>query len=381
MKYTRRELGQMTLGATAAGVLARSTPLAAADLAAPAQAVAKSSLINGVQVGLIVPYSFGQDASDAVTILDYLVQLGISAVEMQDCPAEQFAGRPAGGRGGGGGGGGGRGPGGPPAPGTPPTVGGVALQTPPPPPTGAAQTGAPPPAGAGDQGGRGRGRAMTPEEQAAQQAQADTLRKWRLGVSMDRYKWLRNMYNSAGVKIYAFKLGLNMNMTDEEYDYVFNVAEALGANHVTMELPASVDLLKRIGAFAEKRKIYAAYHTHTQGSMTAFDAAFAASKANMSNIDVGHYVAGTGESPIPFFTKFHDRISSFHMKDRKTPANGAANMPWGQGDTPLAELMQLVKKNKWRMPATIELEYPVPAGSTRALEIGKCLEYCKKALA
>jgi sugar phosphate isomerase/epimerase len=380
MKYTRRELGQITLGATAAGVLARSTSLGAGDLATPAQAVAKSSLINGVQVGLIVPYSFGQDASDAVTILDYLVQLGISAVEMQDSPAEQFAGRPAGGRGGGGGGGG-RGPGGPPAAGAPPTIGGVVAQTPP--PAGAAQT-TPPPAGApGDQGrrGGGGGRAMTPEEQAAQQAQADTLRKWRLGVSMDRYKWLRNMYNSAGVKIYAFKLGLSMNMTDEEYDYVFNVAEALGANHVTMELPTNVELLKRIGAFAEKRKIYAAYHTHTQGSMTAFDAAFAASKANLSNIDVGHYVAGTGESPIPFFNKFHDRVASFHMKDRKTPANGAANVPWGQGDTPLAELLQLVKKNKWRMPATIELEYPVPAGSTRAQEIGKCLDYCKKALA
>ena len=364
MKITRRELGHLTFGATAAGVLGRSLPLSGhtPHLMAPEQAVAKSSLINGVQVGLIVPYSFGQDASDAVTILDYLVKLGISAVEMQDGPAEQFAGRPAGGRGGGG-----RGA----APAAATTT------APPPPPT------APPPASAADQGARGggRGRAMTPEEQAAQQAQADTLRKWRLSVSMDRYKWLRNMYQSAGVKIYAFKLGLNMNMTDEEYDYVFNVAEALGADHVTMELPTNADLLKRIGAFAEKRKIYAAYHTHTQGSMTAFDQAFAISKANMSNVDVGHYVAGTGESPIPFFLKFHDRIASYHMKDRKTPANGGANVPWGQGNTPLAELLQLHRKNRWRMPATIELEYPVPEGSSRSAEIGKCLEYCRKALA
>src|SRR5436190_3427826 len=52
---------------------------------------------------------------------------------------------------------------------------------------------------------------------------------------------------------------------------VFNVAEALGCTHTTLELTDDVAQLKRIGAFAEKRKIYAAYHTHTQGSMTAFD--------------------------------------------------------------------------------------------------------------
>ena len=61
--------------------------------------------------------------------------------------------------------------------------------------------------------------------------------------------------------------------------------------------------------------------------MTAFDQAFAVSKANMANIDLGHYVAGTGESPIPFLRKFHDRIASFHLKDRQTPAHGAGNLP------------------------------------------------------
>jgi len=73
---------------------------------------------------------------------------------------------------------------------------------------------------------------------------------------------------------------------------VFNVAEALGCTHTTLELPEDVAQLQRVGAFAEKRKVFAAYHTHLQGSMTAFDQAFAASKANMANIDLGHYVAG-----------------------------------------------------------------------------------------
>jgi sugar phosphate isomerase/epimerase len=197
---------------------------------------------------------------------------------------------------------------------------------------------------------------------------------------MDRFKALRKMYNDAGVSIYAWKV-LNPNMSDEEFEYVFNVAEALGCTHTTLELPTEVAQLKRIGAFAEKRKIYAAYHTHTQATMTAFDQAFAVSKGNMANIDLGHYVAGTGESPIPFLRKFHDRISSVHLKDRQTPAHGAGNLPWGTGDTPLKEILQVMKKERYTFPASIELEYEIPQGSDAVKEVAKCLDYCKAALA
>jgi hypothetical protein len=55
-------------------------------------------------------------------------------------------------------------------------------------------------------------------------------------------------------------------------------------------------------------------------------------------------------------------------------------VPWGQGDTPIKEVLLLMKEKKYKFPATIELEYPVPEGSTRVAEIGKCLQYCKDAL-
>jgi sugar phosphate isomerase/epimerase len=196
---------------------------------------------------------------------------------------------------------------------------------------------------------------------------------------MDRFKALRKMYNDAGVTIYAWKV-LNPNMSDEEFEYVFNVAETLGCTHTTLELPTEVAQLKRIGDFAGKRKIYAAYHTHTQATMTSFDQAFAVSKGNMSNIDLGHYVAGTGESPIPFLRKYHDRISSVHLKDRTTPAHGAGNVPWGTGDTPIKEILQLMKNEKYTFPASIELEYPVPEGSDAVKEVVKCLEFCRRVL-
>jgi len=186
------------------------------------------------------------------------------------------------------------------------------------------------------------------------------------------------MFNEAGVGIYAWKQ-LSPDMSDAEMEYVFNVAEALGCTHTTLELVDDVAQLKRIGALAEKKKIYAAYHTHLQGSITAFNQAFAVSKANMANVDLGHYVAAGGD-PIAFLTKFHDRIASFHLKDRQTPAHGAGNVAWGTGDTPIREILQLVRKNRWTMPAAIELEYDVPPGSNAVTEVVRCVQYCKEAL-
>ncbi len=195
---------------------------------------------------------------------------------------------------------------------------------------------------------------------------------------MDRFKALRKMFNDAGVTIYAWKQ-LSPNMSDAEMEYVFNVAEALGCTHTTLELIDEPEPLRRIGQFAEKKKIYAAYHTHLQGSMTAFDQAFAVSKGNMANVDLGHFVAAGGD-PIAFIKKFNGRISSVHLKDRTTPANGQGNLPWGTGDTPLKEILLTMKRDRHTYPAAIELEYEVPSGSDAVKETAKCLDFCKAAL-
>jgi sugar phosphate isomerase/epimerase len=225
---------------------------------------------------------------------------------------------------------------------------------------------------------------MTAEQaaaRAAQQEAAAQLKAWRTSVSMDPFKKLRKMYNDAGVSIYAWKQ-LSPNMSDEEFEYVFNVAEALGCTHTTLELPNDDAQLKRIGDFAMKKKIYAAYHTHAQGGMQIFDKAFAISKGNMANVDLGHWTAGgnVGGTPMDFLTRFHDRTASFHLKDRTTPEHCALNLPWGTGETPIKEILQLVKKNKWKIPASVEMEYAVPEGSDPVKEVRKCVEYCRAAL-
>ena len=351
MDLTRRDLAKVALAAIPAARL----------LAKP------NSKFDGVQVGTIT-YSYRSmpGANDAVALLQYIVDSGISAIELMGPAAEIYAGSPAAsGRGGGGGNRGGgqaAGPGGAP---------------------GQAVAGAP--GAAGGAGGPGQGRGgrapLTPEQQAAQASRAEELKKWRLSVSMDKYKALRKMYNDAGVSIYAVKIEPQPAMSDEEYDYIFNVADALGSSHVTLELSNNAEFTTRIGEFAAKRKLMVAYHAHTQATIDAWDAVLAQSKGNAINLDCGHYVAGTSESPIPAILKHHDRIASMHLKDRKKASNGAANLPWGQGETPIKEILMLMREKKYKFPAAIELEYQIPEGSDAVVETSKCVQFCKNALA
>jgi sugar phosphate isomerase/epimerase len=206
---------------------------------------------------------------------------------------------------------------------------------------------------------------------------------------MDKYKAFRKMYEAAGVKIYCFKLPPTMAMSDAEYEYIWNVAATLGANHITMELPTDDKLLQRVADFAAKRKLRIAFHTHGQGGASGFDKVLAASKYTALNFDVGHYFGVNGESPVPLMEKYHARIASLHLKDRKGPGPvpaaggqrpGGANMPWGQGGTPLTEILQVMKKKKYKFPASIEYEYNTPEGSSVVAEVKKCVEYCRKAL-
>jgi hypothetical protein len=363
MIYSRRDFGKIAIG----GVPLATLALAGKNLFA---AEKPNSKINGVQIGVITgSYRSMPDQSVEAT-LQYVLDSGINAIEMLEAPVDAYAQRrtgftpPAvGGRGTGGAGAGAAAP--------------AAMSVPPGSWNGHACPAVRVPSGGG--GGRG---AATPEQLAA----AAALRERQQGLSMDIFKDLRKMYNDAGVTLYAVK-NLNVNGTDEDLDFQFTVGKTLGATHLTAELPApsptSVATLKRVGDMALKHGMFAAYHTHLQGSMTVFDEAFAASKGNQSNVDLGHFVAGgdKGGTPLDFMNKFHDRVASFHLKDRTLPEHCSLNLEWGKGETPVKEILQLVEKNRWPVPATIEVEYAIPADSDAVKEVRKCLAFCKAALA
>ncbi|MCZ8134388.1 MAG: sugar phosphate isomerase/epimerase, partial [Algoriphagus sp.] len=233
-----------------------------------------------------------------------------------------------------------------------------------------------------------RGETLTEDEkkeladlQAQSAAYTKVVAEWRANADMKKFEQVRKMYKDAGVTIYAFKPNaFGTNNSDLEVAYGMRAAKALGASHVTLEHPSNDEQTLRLGKLGEQNGMSVGYHGHEQETFTFWDTALAQSPKNGLNLDAGHYIAAGHSDLIPLIEKHHSRILSMHTKDRQTPANGKGNLAWGTGNTPIGDILKLMQKNKYKFPATIELEYQVPQGSDAVKEVQKCLEFCRKAL-
>jgi len=209
----------------------------------------------------------------------------------------------------------------------------------------------------------------------------EVLKKWRSSVSMDVFKKIRKMFEKEGVKIHILKLG-SPEWSDEEIDYAFNVCKALGAVGITTEI--SEKAAKRMEPFAEKHKLYVIFHNHYQPGNPefSFDKILAYGPMLMLNLDTGHYFGSTGLNPCDIIERLHDRIISIHIKDKTGPNSEPSNTnkSFGEGETPVVEILNLVRKNNWPIYCDIELEYVIPDSSDAVKEVSKCVDYCRKAL-
>jgi sugar phosphate isomerase/epimerase len=319
MLYTRRELGKLALATIPAAGLA-TRPLAAFG----AFAAKPDSKVNGVQIGLNVPYDFGNNLMSGDDVLDGCIKLGVSAVELRSQPVELFMGVPP------------------------------ALFS-------APQPGAP------------------PLDPAARKTAAVDLQKWRAAAPLSKARDFRKKYEDAGVLIQILKFDNILNFNDQVLDYAFELAKAVGAGAISCELPVDqVEASRRLGQFADKHKIMIGFHGHSTMTPAIWERAFTYAQHNGANLDIGHFVGGNKTSPVPFLKQHHDRITHLHVKDKTFKDT---TVPFGEGDTPIKEVLQLIRDNKWKMQATIEFEYPIPQGSDRMAEIAKCIRFCREALA
>jgi sugar phosphate isomerase/epimerase len=283
---------------------------------------------NGVQIGAIT-YSFRSMPGSVDNIIQYCRNAGISAVELMGDVAEQYAGAPE----------------------NPVT----------------------------------KRRNLTPDEARMAATYAKDLAAWRASAPIKMFKKLRTKLKKAGIKVYAFKPNaLQESNTDAEIAYAMRAAKALGANSVTVEMPGGDNHTARLGEIAKQHKVYVSYHAHTQATDTLWDKALAQSPYNSINLDCGHYIAAGGEntkdSLLKFIRKNNRRITSMHLKDRTTAVNGAKNLVWGTGDTPICEVLQLLRDENYNIPVSIELEYDILENSDAVQEVKKCVEYAKKCL-
>jgi sugar phosphate isomerase/epimerase len=232
---------------------------------------------------------------------------------------------------------------------------------------------------------RPRGVQMTEQEKAdfarSQDAAREAQRQWRLSLPMSRYEEMRKKFDDAGIRVHIVKFAPS-SWSDEEIDYAYTAAKVLGTYGITDEYSESA--IQRLGKFAEKHNSLAMFHTHGQPAEPgfSFDEIFKYSPANYLNLDAGHYYGATGLHPNNIIEKYHNKIRSIHIKDKTGPKSNPpeTNMPFGKGETPIADILLLLKKEKWPINVDIELEYSIPESSDAAREVAACIEYMRNIL-
>jgi len=207
----------------------------------------------------------------------------------------------------------------------------------------------------------------------------ETLRKWRLETPLDHFAKVHQQWHDAGIDLYAYNLSFNNSFSDAEIDRGFEMAKAMGVKVITAS--STLSAAKKVARFADKHKIQVAMHGHDNltdpeqfAKPESFEAALKMSKYFMINLDIGHFVSA-GYDPVEYLKQHHDRIVDLHIKDRN---KAHANLPFGQGETPIKQVLLLLKTTKWNIPANIEYEYK---GTDAVVEVKKCYQFMKDALA
>lgn len=332
------------------------------------------SNFSGVQIGAIT-YSWRSMPGGVENIIKYCKEAGITSIELMSNDVEEYLGAPKNPMMGMFG----------PRPGAQPPVGA---------PQGTAPAQGPPPSGAPAAGTPGPGTPqagpapagfprfeMSDEMKAGMEKFNAEMKEWRLSIPMSKFEEVKKLFDEAGISIHIVKFS-PARWSDEEIDYAFNAAKALGAKGVSEEI--GEEAVKKLGPIAEKHGMYAVFHNHMQFATPGFsyDPFIAISPAVMFNFDAGHFYGSTGIHPNTIIEKYHDRIFSIHLKDKTGPNTMPANenQVWGQGEVPIEDILLLIKENKWPINCDIELEYDIKPWSNAVKETKTCVKYARQIL-
>jgi sugar phosphate isomerase/epimerase len=210
----------------------------------------------------------------------------------------------------------------------------------------------------------------------------EALRKWRLTVPMSRFREVRQKFDKAGVELYAYNYSFRKGFSHEEMERGFQMARALGVKYITAS--SNVSVAHQVDLLAQKYKIVVGFHGHDNtkdpdefSTAESFERALKEASPYLGiNLDIGHFTAANQDA-VSFLRQFHQKMVTLHIKDRKR--NHGANLPFGEGDTPITAVLHLLRDNHWKIPANIEYEYGKPSMDTIA-EMKKCYAYCREAL-
>jgi sugar phosphate isomerase/epimerase len=224
-----------------------------------------------------------------------------------------------------------------------------------------------------------RGQQLPPDAAAARAAAQQELAQWRASVPLGFYADVRRKFNAAGVDIHA--ISLFPSTAPEQFARTMDIAEALGA-----QLVATTADLKGLQGFVDltaKRALTVGIQGRPDMSVTNPDVVakpdqYAAAAGLSRNykviLDVGD-ATGRGWDTLSFVREHADTIGLIYLKDRR---RDYTSVPFGEGDTPIREIVRLIRDKNYPIRCYVDCDYPT---EDRAGDIRRSLEFIKAALA
>jgi sugar phosphate isomerase/epimerase len=205
----------------------------------------------------------------------------------------------------------------------------------------------------------------------------EELAHWRMSVSLDYFKTIRKKFEGAGLEICGISNFPCAN--EEEASRIFEIAKACGARQATPDV--TLPVAKRIVPLAEKSGLIVAVQGHpvvNNPSVIAkpadYDEALSYSKSYVLSVDVGDALGG-GWDPLEFVKNHHDRITVLYLKDRR---KDKLSVPFGEGDTPIAEILRFIRDGKYPIRCYIDCDYKT---ENRLTDVKRSFEFARAALA
>jgi sugar phosphate isomerase/epimerase len=202
--------------------------------------------------------------------------------------------------------------------------------------------------------------------------------RWRMTLSLDYFLAIRRKFEDAGIAVYA--LSGFPGSTEEELSRTFDIAETLGARLVTLNitLPAA----KRVAPLAERRGFLVGIQGQPNMSSTdpdaiatpqQFEEAVKLSRNYWMSFDIGDATGG-GYDSLKFVEAHHERIHLLYLKDRR---KDNLSVPWGEGDTPIKDILRLIRDRKYPIRCYVDCDC---ATANRSADVKRSFDYAKAAL-
>ena len=200
---------------------------------------------------------------------------------------------------------------------------------------------------------------LTPEQIAGTNAAyRAALQTWRTHTAIGFFEEVRSKLNAAGMTVHACALAYDDSFTDDEIDATFRQVKALGVTTVSSAMTMAT--AARLVPFAERHQVFVAIHNQVDGNAAGAIAtphlrnALSLSPAFKLTLDIGNLTASNCDA-VDELRGYQARVSQVLVKDRLR--NGGASQHFGEGDTPIAGVLDVLKASASSLPALVEYDY------------------------